>query len=203
MVVILIQILNAVIKFWYFPTQWKFAYSSFSGKSLNETSLRRPISPLVILSKIFENLLLKWLKSVILFEIHCEILRTTFYNEANTSDSERNSIEENKVCLSAFIDISRAFDRVWHEGLYKIKHLPRNYYLPLSLLPERYSPVNYNGSFCKLYPIRAAMPQGSVLGLALHHIFIAHLATTSHARVVKYADDNSSIRWELGQSNRN
>lgn len=108
-------------------------------------------------------------------------------------DSERNSVEENRLRLSASIDISRAFDRVWHEGLYKLKHLPRNYYLPLSLLPERYSRVNYNGSFCKLYPMRAAMPQGSVLGLALYQIFIAHLATTSDALVVKYADDNSSI----------
>lgn len=161
-----------------------------------------PISPLVILSKILENLLLKRLKWWCLIR-HRKIWRTTSYNEANTSDSERSSVEENRLRLSASIDISRAFDRVWHEGLYKLKHLPRNYYLPLSLLPERYSRVNYNGSFCKLYPIRAAMPQGSVLGLALYQIFIAHLATTSDALVVKYADDNSSITWEIRQSNKN
>lgn len=120
-----------------------------------------------------------------------------------TLDSERNSVEENRLRLSASIGISRAFDRVWHEGLYKLKHLARNYYLPLSLLPERYSRVNYNGSFCKLHPIRAVMPQGSVLGLALYQIFIAHLATTSDALIVKYADDNSSIARELRQSNKN
>lgn len=39
-------------------------------------------------------------------------------------------LEEKKYCSAAFLDITQAFDRVWHEGLlYKIKqNLPLNYY---------------------------------------------------------------------------
>jgi hypothetical protein len=37
------------------------------------------------------------------------------------------ALDSNKYCTAAFLDISQAFDKVWHEGLlYKIKTVYKN-----------------------------------------------------------------------------
>jgi hypothetical protein len=70
-------------------------------------------------------------------------------------------------CSDAFLDISQAFDKVWHAGLlYKLRQaLPLNSFLILkSYLHNRHFLVKVGNDYSELTSIHAGVPQGSVLG---------------------------------------
>ena len=66
-----------------------------------------------------------------------------------------------------FLDISKAFDRVWHKGLlYKLKCMGINgNFLKLveSFLSNRYQCVVLNGQASSWADIKAGVPQGSII----------------------------------------
>jgi len=91
-----------------------------------------------------------------------------------------------------FLDISQAFDRIWHPGLlFKLKHaLTSNYYLLLqSYLADRNFAVRHNNILSDRHPIEAGVPQGSVLGLLLFLIFTADIPTAGNKTIASFADD--------------
>jgi hypothetical protein len=64
----LIRLINACIRLNYIPNAWKTAEAIMipkSGKNLSEVESYRPISLLLIMSKIYEKLILKSLKHII------------------------------------------------------------------------------------------------------------------------------------------
>ena len=67
-----------------------------------------------------------------------------------------------------FLDLSKAFDRVWHDGLiYKLMSLGicGNYYgLIYSFLSDRHQRVVPNGQSSNWSHVKAAVPQESILG---------------------------------------
>ena len=90
------------------------------------------------------------------------------------------------------LDIAGAFDRVWHQGLTsKLKSLGINGFLLHLLedyLQDRSLQVVVNGHSSSKYPIKASVPQGSVLGPLLWNIYfndILQLVPEAYA----YADD--------------
>ena len=66
-----------------------------------------------------------------------------------------------------FLDISKAFDKVWQEGLiYKLKSMEvSDSLLKLfqSFLTNRFQRVLLNGQTSEWLPVRAGVPQGSIL----------------------------------------
>jgi hypothetical protein len=71
------------------------------------------------------------------------------------------------------LDVAQSFDKVWHEGLfYKLELLlPMEYSKILkSYLSELYFRVKQEDKYSGLKPIKAGVPQGSVLGLVLYLI---------------------------------
>jgi hypothetical protein len=72
-------------------------------------------------------------------------------------------IETKQICSAAFLDISQAFDKVWHTGLlYKLRlSFPLNYLILLkSYLTNRHFRVKVDNEFSDL-PIHAGVPQAS------------------------------------------
>ena len=94
-----------------------------------------------------------------------------------------------------FLDISKAFDKVWHEGLiFKLKangvegkllNLIKNF------LSERYQRVVLNGQHSEWEKINARVPQGSILGPLLFLIYINDLSKNLESDVKLFADDTS------------
>ena len=66
-----------------------------------------------------------------------------------------------------FLDISKAFDRVWHDGfIYKIKSIGIKamfFKLIIIFLENRFQRVVLNGQTSSWEPVVARVPQGSVL----------------------------------------
>ena len=92
-----------------------------------------------------------------------------------------------------FLDISKAFDRVWHDGLiFKLKtygitdpllSLLRDY------LRDRIQRVVLNGQTSTWANILAGVPQGSILGPLLFLIYINDLPQNLKSTVKIFADD--------------
>ena len=98
----------------------------------------RPISLYSILSKIMETLLLKGLCSIItcrkLIPDHQFVFRqyhSTTKQVNRLYSIAQKALEDGNSCTAVFLDISQAFDKVWHPGLlHKLKHfLPYIYIL--------------------------------------------------------------------------
>jgi hypothetical protein len=85
-----------------------------------------------------------------------------------------------------------SFDRVWHSGLlYKIQQfLPPPYFLLLkSYLSDRKFQVRVGNEKSELQPIKAGVPQGSVVGPTLYVLYISDLPTSTNTTLGTFADD--------------
>ena len=94
-----------------------------------------------------------------------------------------------------FLDVSKAFDRAWHEGLiYKIKCMGITG-LPLKLiqsfLNNRLQRVVLNGQTSAWTPVLAGVPQGSILGPLFFLIYINDLTKDISSTAKLFADDTS------------
>ena len=93
-----------------------------------------------------------------------------------------------------FLDISKAFDKVWHDGLiFKLKQngISGNLLNLLSnFLRNRKQRVVLNGQNSSWDDVNVGVPQGSILGPLLFSIYINDLADgLSNAKL--FADDTS------------
>lgn len=202
------QIFNAIFRIQYVPVQWKFSQIITilkPGKPNHDVKSYRPISLLPLLSKLLEKLILKRLNPILEDAHIVPAHQFGFRNQHSTVEQIHRIVsqiekafEEQKYCSAAFLDISQAFDRVWHTGLlYKIKKfLPHSYYLLLeSYLTDRYFQVIQEGTCSSIYSIDAGVPQGSVLGPTLYQIYTADLPCEDDEQVTTaiYADDTAKL----------
>lgn len=198
----LTYIFNAALKTAYFPSEWKVAQIILlpkPGKNPTLPGSYRPISLLPIVSKIFEKLLLKRLLAILNENHIIPDHQFGFRNEHTTTEQIhrvvqkiQSSLQQKEYCAAAFLDISQAFDKVWHTGLlYKLKSiLPYHMYLILrSYISDRKFMVKHNGECSKINDIKSGVPQGSVLGPVLYIIFTADLPTNAQSTTATFADD--------------
>ncbi|WP_435316543.1 reverse transcriptase domain-containing protein, partial [Klebsiella pneumoniae] len=93
------------------------------------------------------------------------------------------------------LDISKAFDRVWHRSL--LAKLPAYGFTPSlvnlisSYLSNRSISVVVDGATSSSYNISSGVPQGSVLSPTLFLLFINDLLVSSELPSHSYADDTT------------
>ena len=164
----------------------------------------RPISLLPICGKILEKIVF----DVIYKHLTDNDLLTPNQSGFRPGDSTINQLLDithkiytafedypSRETRAVFLDISKAFDKVWHDGLiFKLE----SYGItgPLlglikSYLANRYQRVVLNGKSSKWSPIRAGVPQGSVLGPLLFLVYINDLVDNISSDAKLFADDTS------------
>jgi hypothetical protein len=97
---------------------------------------------------------------------------------------------------TAFLDISQAFDKVWHAGLlYKLRlSLPLDYFFILkSYLRSRHFLVKVETQYTELSSVNADVPQGNVLGLLLYLLYTADLPTSPESSTATFANDTAVV----------
>ena len=98
---------------------------------------------------------------------------------------------------SKFLNMSEAFDRVWHEGLiYKLKTIGvSNNLLTLfqSFLDNGYQRVLLNGQKSHWALLKAGVPQSSLLGPLLYLIYTNDLPNDLISNAKLFADDTSIL----------
>ena len=189
-----------------YPSVWKIANLVPIHKKESKQNKKnyRPISLLPIFGKIFEKLLFDTL--------YCHLCDNNLLTQNQSGFRPGNSTINqllaitHKIYLSfgaspsrdtgaVFLDLSKAFDRVWHDGLlYKLECngisgnvmiLIRNY------LRDRKQRVLLNGKSSQWASISAGVPQGSVLGPLFFLVYINDLVENVDSDVKMFTDDTS------------
>ena len=105
------------------------------------------------------------------------------------------SFDEGFDVRSVFLDISKAFDKVWHDGIiFKLKQngISGNLLNLLSnFLRNSKQRVVLNGQTSSRADVNAGVPQGSILGPLLFLICINDLADGLSSNAKLFADDTS------------
>jgi len=116
------------------------------------------------MSKLFEKLLIKRLKPIIERKILIPNHQFGFRSKHLTIDQVHritniveNALEKKNVCSAVSLDVTQAFDKVWHEGLnYKLRTtLPKQYAEILeSYLAERFFRIKQEDAYSELKEIK-------------------------------------------------
>ena len=189
-----------------FPDHWKEANVTPVHKKNDKqtTSNYRPISLLPVLAKVYERIIFKNLYNYLISNNLITKNQSGFRpgdsctNQLLSLVHEIQNAFDHKKCLevrSVFLDMSKAFDKVWHEGLiFKLKQngidgnllkLFQNY------LTNRKQRVVLNGQESQWGNIKAGVPQGSVLGPLLFLVYINDLEEGINSFIKFFADDTS------------
>ena len=195
------------IKKGYFPKQWKKAnvIPIFKKNKRNEISNYRPVSLLPICGKILEK--------VIYDNLYVYIFSNNFISDEQSGYRRKDStvkqllsithnifktFDSNEEIRAVFLDISRAFDRVWHEGLiYKLKTIGIKgdmINILNSFLSDREQRVTIDGQASDWVEIEAGVPQGSILGPLLFLVYINDLVEEVDSNIKIFADDTFIFR---------
>lgn len=199
-------IYNAILINLFVPPQWKVSQIKMiakPGKPTEDPKSYRPISLLPIPSKIMEILFLSRFNPVVESNNLIPEHQFGFRKKHGTIEQVHRLVErihaafeKKEYCPAVFLDISQAFDRVWHEGLlYKLKtKVPVNFFLFIkAYLENRHFFVKQGDEISSLCRINAGVPQGSILGPLLYLIYTADLPTTEDTLVGTFADDTAVV----------
>ena len=187
-----------------FPDSWKFANVQPIHKKNNRQikSNYRPISLLPICGKILEKIIFDQVYSFLndnrLISTNQSGFRpgdSTIYQLISITSNIYKTFEKHDETRALFLDISKAFDKVWHDGLiFKLKSSGISGTL-LSFfenyLQNRHQRVVLNGAMSDWSSISAGVPQGSVLGPLLFLVYINDLTENISSQMRLFADDSS------------
>ncbi|KAL4122582.1 hypothetical protein QTP88_014884 [Uroleucon formosanum] len=106
-------------------------------------------------------------------------------------------LSEFKTLLNPLISLlTKAFDRVWHDGLlYKLRNfLPPSLFLLTKSYPtDRYFQIRIETCTSQMAMINAGVPQGGILSPLLFNIYASDQPITENTIVADYADDKALI----------
>jgi len=166
-----------------------------------DISSYRSISLLPTISKLLEMLILKkinkdlnpqhWIQNQ---QFGFRQAHSTMQQCHHITDFINKAMENQQYCTASFLDVSQAFDKVWHPGLlFKIKRIvPSSYFnLVKSYLNERQFETEFNGETSSHCHIHSCVPQRSILGPLLYVLYTSDLPTSRETTLDTFADDTA------------
>ena len=206
---ILAELFNKCLKESCFPDCWKVSSVVPVFKNVGERSTPknyRPVSLLSVISKVFEKLennrIVDQLEKCGLFsdfQYGFRSSRSTADLLTVVSDRIARAFNKSGSTRTVALDISKAFDRVWHAGLHhKLKSYgisSQIFGLISSFVSNRRLRVVLDGKSSQEYPVNAGVLQGSLLDPTLFLLYINDLPDDVICNVGIYADDSS--KWLL------
>ena len=199
--VFLVSVFNAALRLRHFPDCWKVAKIVLipkPGKSRLFPQNFRPISLLSTISKLFEKVLLSRLSPYLDGFIRPEQFgfrrgHSTTQQLVRVVNKLVDNHNHNLCSVAVLLDVSKAFDKVWHDGLlFKLSQSPlpdAAVHLLRSYLTGRTFRTSVDGELSTARPIEAGVPQGSVLGPVLYLVFTNDMPTVPGVTLSLYADD--------------
>ena len=168
-----------------------FLFLRVLGTNLSHLTTGRPISLMSVVGMVFECLLnqslLEYLESN-------NLLSDVFRHARSTGDllslltcHLSFVLEKRGEAFVVALDISKAFDRIWHKGLlHKLKSygITGPYHATISdFLTNRQIKVVLDGQSSSVFLINSGVPQGSILGPTLFLLFINDLPDALQSQV--------------------
>ena len=202
---ILAKLFNKCMKESCFPYCWKVSSVVPVFKNVGERSTAknyRPVSLLSVVSKVFEKLVNNRIvdhleKCAFFFDLQYGFSSSRSIADLLTVVSDRiaRAFNRSGATRAVALDISKAFDRVWHAGLlHKLKSYGTSgqiFGLISSFLSNRWLRVVLDGRSSQEYPVNAGVPQGSILGPTLFLLYINDLPDEAICNIAIYADDTT------------
>ena len=199
------QLFNNLLENGHFPDLWKIShitpiYKKSGLKSAKENF--RPISLLPTISKIFESIIHERLsehcfRNNIISERQAAYLKgdSTIHQLLYIVHKIRTNWTKNMVTHGLFLDVSAAFDKVWHSGLIaKLEQIGVNgncLETLVSYLSHRKQVVVVDGSKSDILSVNSGVPQGSRLGPLLFIIYMNDIINDIESDILIFADDTS------------
>ena len=197
------RLLNNLFEAGHFPDIWKIAHITAiykrSGPKTDKSSFR-PISLLPTLSKICESVIHdRMMKHCLENSVISE--RQAAYLKGDSTVSQllyivhniRKNWGEHKITQGLFLDVSAAFDKVWHNGLLaKLGQIGvEGSFLDIlsSYLSGRQQIVVVDGIKSDTLDVKAGIPQGSRLGPLLFIIYMNDIINNIESDILIFADD--------------
>ena len=178
---ILAELFNKFLKESCFQDCWKVSSVVPVFKNVGEGSTVKNYHPVSLLSVVVDRIV-DHLEKCGLFSISSMVL--------GLLDQLQIFLQ---VSRALALDISKAFDRVWHAGLlHKLKSYGISgqiFGLVSYFLSNRQLQVDLDGRSSQEYPVNAGAPQGSILGPTLFLLYLYDLADDVISNIAIYADD--------------
>lgn len=203
----LLQIFNACLRLGYFPTRWKESLVSCickPGKPKDQVKSYRMISLLPDPGKLFERLILNFVTehlddndSITPEQFGFRKGKSCTHQLYRVAKRIRTGLSNRMSTGMLSLDLTSAFDCVWHNGLlYKMLNLefpPFLLKLTRSFLRDRSFTVSINGARSTPRRVEAGVPQGAVLSPTFFNVYLYDIPFPPKGDVALLADDTAFL----------
>lgn len=169
-----------------------------TGKDHKKPKNYRPIALLSSISKVYEKVILEKLRSECAGKIRNEQFafrqgHSTTNQLIKLMDDLSTNTNKKEQTAAIFLDVEKAFDRIWHAGLiFKMSRLQ----IPIGLikliesfLTNRTFSAKIEDKTLTTRKIEAGVPQGSCLSPTLFILYTNDIPLTDKGQISLFADD--------------